>query len=187
MAMFVPTLAPDNYNLLGTHPAGLADRLFWKGYALGQLHALWAALSGGQHRLQPLTLRTAGLTLRTRRHAGLQLAPIQAIRGSENRSDDFDSAFRPLQRRMHARWVSVANAWLSGLVTAPVQLIQIGDDYFVRDGHHRISIARAVGQREIEADVTIWELNGKPGPVSQLATFRDRLNSLRQRAPLWVV
>lgn len=184
--MFVPTLAPNNYSLLGVHPAGLAGRLFWKGYALGRLHALGVALTGRQHRLQPLALRMAGQSLRTRRHAGLQLAPIQAIRGSENRSDEFDIAFRPLQRRMHGRWVSVANAWLSGLVTAPVQLIQIGDDYFVRDGHHRISIARAAGQRYIEADVTLWELGGALEPASRLDTIRDRLNSLRQRAPAWI-
>jgi hypothetical protein len=42
----------------------------------------------------------------------------------------------------------------------PVVLVQVGDIYFVRDGHHRISVARALGQLNIDARVTVWEVNG---------------------------
>jgi uncharacterized protein (DUF1015 family) len=41
-----------------------------------------------------------------------------------------------------------------------VVLIQVGDVYFVRDGHHRISVARALGQEELEAEVTCWQVTG---------------------------
>ena len=53
----------------------------------------------------------------------------------------------------------VAAAWMAGVVFAPVQLIRVGDDYFVRDGHHRISVARALGQYAIEAEITVWEVD----------------------------
>ncbi len=39
----------------------------------------------------------------------------------------------------------------------PVDLIQLGDTYFVRDGHHRISVARALGYAYIDANVTVWQ------------------------------
>jgi hypothetical protein len=42
----------------------------------------------------------------------------------------------------------------------PVELIQVGDVYFVRDGHHRISVARMMGQDSIDAEVTVWETAG---------------------------
>jgi hypothetical protein len=45
-------------------------------------------------------------------------------------------------------------------VLPPVVLVQVGDVYFVRDGHHRISVARALGQLDIEAEVTVWQVSG---------------------------
>jgi len=50
-----------------------------------------------------------------------------------------------------------------------VELIQVGDVYFVRDGHHRISVARALGQRDVEAEVTLWQVTG-PLPWEQPTT-----------------
>ena len=47
-----------------------------------------------------------------------------------------------------------------GDIAPPVELIQVGDLYFVRDGHHRISVARAMGQEAIEAKVTAWHVVG---------------------------
>jgi hypothetical protein len=40
----------------------------------------------------------------------------------------------------------------------PIKLIQVGDCYYVRDGHHRLSVARALGEQFIEAEVTVWEI-----------------------------
>jgi hypothetical protein len=44
------------------------------------------------------------------------------------------------------------------VVLPPVDLIQLGDVYLVKDGHHRISVAKALGQEVIDAEVTVWEL-----------------------------
>jgi hypothetical protein len=52
----------------------------------------------------------------------------------------------------------VAKARLKGVTLPPVELIQVGDVYFVRDGHHRISVARAFGQEHVDAEVTVWEV-----------------------------
>jgi len=53
----------------------------------------------------------------------------------------------------------VADALDEGLVLPPVQLIQVGADYYVRDGHHRVSVTRALGLDVIEAEVTVWNTN----------------------------
>jgi hypothetical protein len=60
------------------------------------------------------------------------------------------------------RWLSVAAAHFSGDTLPLVELIQLGEDYFVRDGHHRISVVRACSQEYIDAMVMVLELE----PVS---------------------
>jgi hypothetical protein len=97
----------------------------------------------------------------SRRHAGLQTVPIGRIRGSEGRCNDFDRDFNPLQRHTEGRWRSVARARWEGKSLPPVELVQVGDVYFVRDGHHRISVARASGQQDIEAEVKVWRVTGR--------------------------
>jgi len=57
-----------------------------------------------------------------------------------------------------------------GTPLPPVELVQVGDVYFVRDGHHRISVARTVGQRDIEAEVTVWHVDGPLPWEEPLAT-----------------
>jgi hypothetical protein len=58
--------------------------------------------------------------------------------------------------------VAVTNGRLDGSTEGlpPVELVQVGDVYFVRDEHHRISVARTLGQLDIEAEVTVWHLSG---------------------------
>jgi len=88
------------------------------------------------------------------------MVSIRDIRGSEGRCGDFDADFRPLQGHTRDRWVGIATAREMGKTLPPVELIQIGDLYFVRDGHHRISVAQAMGQEAIEAEVTAWKVVG---------------------------
>ena len=80
---------------------------------------------------------------------------IDQIEGSEGRSRDFDVDFRPLRRHIQDRWINIALACARGVQMPPVDLIQVGDAYFVRDGHHRISVAKANGQKTIDALVTV--------------------------------
>ncbi|MFN2186580.1 MAG: hypothetical protein ACK2UU_21575, partial [Anaerolineae bacterium] len=58
------------------------------------------------------------------------------------------------------RWLSIARARQQGKDLPPVVLIRVGDVYFVRDGHHRISVAQALGQLDVEARVTVWQVTG---------------------------
>jgi hypothetical protein len=91
---------------------------------------------------------------------GARTVPIDQIRGSQGRSRDFDPDFNPIQDHTKLRWLSIARARQNGTSLPPVKLAQVEDIYFVQDGHHRISVARAMGQQDIEAEVTIWQLRG---------------------------
>ena len=102
----------------------------------------------------------------SRSSAGRHMVQIDRIKGSVSKNRNFDRDFNPLQERTKHRWVSIAKAWQQGKNLPVVELIQVGDDYFVRDGHHRISVARALGLEEIEAEVTVWQLAGSSSPAS---------------------
>jgi uncharacterized protein (DUF1015 family) len=91
---------------------------------------------------------------------------VDKIRGSINRCHDFDADFRPLQEYTKERWVNIALAYSRDEGLPPVELVDLDDTYFVIDGHHRISVAKMLGQREIEAEVTVWRkaaLSGEGG------------------------
>jgi hypothetical protein len=141
---------------------GLAVRKWRDARFHGQLGQIWSRLTGRSGRLLDLSAWRAAGRLLGGRSAGIRTVPISKIRGSEGRSEDFDREFHPLRLHNQGRWLSVATARQRGVVLPPVELIQIGDIYFVRDGHHRISVAKAFGQEEIEAEVTVWETDCLP-------------------------
>ena len=107
--------------------------------------------------LHDLNAAKLGLLLHGSFYAGTKVVRIDSIIGSEGRTSDFDMEFHPIGEEARQRWVSVAIAYLQRLPLPPVELIQIGDAYFVRDGHHRISVSRAFGQVAIDAEVITWK------------------------------
>ena len=84
---------------------------------------------------------------------GVHLIALDQIIGSEGRSHDFDDQFYPITEHTRDRWLSIAMAMGTGKPLPPVQLAKSASGYVVRDGHHRISVARAFGQEVIEAEV----------------------------------
>jgi hypothetical protein len=95
-----------------------------------------------------------GLAVVAESYRGVRAVPVDRIVGSTDRCRDFDRAFRPCRAHGAGRWVSVACAHGAGTSLPPIQLYRVGDAYFVRDGHHRVSVARARGQAAIDAEVT---------------------------------
>jgi hypothetical protein len=135
-----------------------ASRLYHAARRRAQLGKLYSALTGRSRRLFHLSAIQLACHVRDRHHAGTQAVPIDHIRGSEGRCEEFDVNFWPLQTRTKGRWLSIALAHYMGESLPAVELIQVGELYFVRDGHHRISVAKALGQIHIDAQVTVWEV-----------------------------
>jgi hypothetical protein len=85
---------------------------------------------------------------------GVREIPIDAISGTlePSRAAMFDGCFRPTGRA-RSRWERVWLAEHQGAVLPPISVVQVGDGYAVRDGHHRVSVARARGAVSIDATV----------------------------------
>jgi hypothetical protein len=87
------------------------------------------------------------------RDLGVQIIPIDSIVGSMDRTRDFDRRFRPTTQRVRPRWERIALARRRGESFPPIEVFRVGDAHFVRDGHHRVSVARAHAQDVIDAHV----------------------------------
>lgn len=79
--------------------------------------------------------------------------PTAAIVGSEARAQDFDADFALVNRSLRPRHRTVLDGVRAGPLTTPVELVRLGDLYFVRDGHHRVSAARSLGIDRLPANV----------------------------------
>jgi hypothetical protein len=90
---------------------------------------------------------------------GIREIPIAAISGTlePSRAAMFDRSFRPAARA-RTRWERVWLAEQHGAVMPPISVIQVGESYAVRDGHHRVSVAKARGALSIDATVDAVDL-----------------------------
>lgn len=86
-------------------------------------------------------------------YRGIQEVPIKQIVGSEDRFRDFDRAFLPRQKHTAGRWKNIDRAFLSDVILPPIQVYKVGNVYFVKDGNHRVSVARERGGEFIDAEV----------------------------------
>jgi hypothetical protein len=117
---------------------------------------------------------------------GVQMIRVDRIVGSVDKVRDFDPKFRPVSGRSRQRWERIAEAARRAESLPPIDVYQIGEMYFVRDGHHRVSVYRALELPEIEADVRLVRTLVEPDDVhahSDLAAHELRRLFL-QRVPL---
>jgi hypothetical protein len=93
-------------------------------------------------------------------YRGMKTVEVEKIVGSVGRWRDFDESFLPVKVNMSQRWGRVDRAYHQGVELPAVSLYKIGDTYFVRDGNHRVSVARYHGAAAIDAEVV--EIQGHP-------------------------
>jgi hypothetical protein len=105
-------------------------------------------------RLLVLDQVVGALGWRGERHLGLQTISLDTIVGTVDSLRDFDRHFRPTTNRVRPRWEQLALAQRRGAAIPPIEVYRVGDQHFVSDGHHRVSIAATTGLRAIDAYVT---------------------------------
>lgn len=168
--MFDGTLCQihEAYTCLQNHQQGegawatrTAFKLYCEIHNRSVVAKVWAVLTRRPCVLLDLDMVRACCTVRGAYYDGLQSVPIHRILGSEGRCQDFDGAFRPLRSHNKERWVRIAVTQLMRIPLPPVTLTLVGDRYFVLDGHHRISVAKALGQVQIDAEVTVCQFAGR--------------------------
>lgn len=143
----------DQQNLINQ-----ARLLFSKANSHAKKHAIWAKLIRRCFCLLNLDNEIERAPIKSSHYAGVKPVEIQRIRGTQGKANDFDAEFNPTQDRTSERWLNIAVEKMRGRDLPPVDLIQVGDIYYVRDGHHRISVSRSLGQAFIDAEITVMQL-----------------------------
>ncbi len=136
--------------------------------ALWRRVASW--LTKESNELLPFYEIRQRIPIKGQSYLGLQTVPMEKIVGSTGRYRDFDRAFLPKQSRTKSRWISIDKAHYNQVSLPPVELYKIGEAYFVKDGNHRVSVAREQGQIEIEAVVIEIRV---PVPISSDIKLED--------------
>lgn len=112
-----------------------------------------ATLTREPDTLLPFDEARKRLRIRGERYRGFQTIPLRKIVGSVDRYADFNRHFLPNQHHTQERWTAIAQAQYEFRELPPIQVYQVGDVYFVRDGNHRVSVARKRRQEFIDAEV----------------------------------
>ena len=106
------------------------------------------------HMVLPLDEVVAALGRIGERYLGLQTIRLASVVGTVDSRRDFDRMFRPTSARVRERWERLALAQYRGEPMPPIEVFRVGELHFVKDGHHRVSIAIAAGRSTIDAYVT---------------------------------
>jgi hypothetical protein len=131
-----------------------AERAFGKAIRARRRAALMRWLRRRCVARTRLAIHHARCTTRNRALSVVREIPLDAITASlePNRAAQFDHEFRP-SPVTRCRWLRVWQAEQRGAGLPPISVVAIGDGYAIRDGHHRVSVARARGARSIAAAV----------------------------------
>ncbi|MDQ3705974.1 MAG: ParB/RepB/Spo0J family partition protein [Chloroflexota bacterium] len=137
-------------NFTYAHNSGVRLGAYVAARRRATLTRLIRKLQRKRHSLLPLPNTT---NLEQATYLGVRQVPTTAIVGSVSRSRDFDAEFLPLEPVDEARWLRVYSAISEGVELPPIQLIKVDGQFFVLDGHHRVSVARLCGIEYIDAEV----------------------------------
>ena len=150
------------------------DKEFSVARRRARLHALRRRLGGASGTGKLLSFDeergTRGASGGFRR--GRSTVEVSRIVGSAGRHEQFDDAFMPLRGASPDRWKRIDRAYRTGAELPPVTLLGLDGDYFVEDGHNRVSVARFHGAEWVDAEVTEFRTSGRnvriaatPGPA----------------------
>lgn len=121
----------------------------------------------------------APLLSEDKHYLGIQQIPLKFIIGSVGRPKDYSADFKPLKRHLVHRWVNIAMLWKEKGWDA-IQVFQIGKEYYVLDGHHRVSVANALGLTYIDAQ--IWEYKFRTSDINSIV-MSEIYSSIQEKIP----
>jgi len=145
--------------------------LFNRSRFQGKVWRFWQRIRN--HPIHILSL--SDLKLGNSFEKGFDCVSIDQIVGSVSRCEDFDAHFAPIKERSNQRWARIARLFFLGEAIEAVELIQVSDRYFVLDGHHRISVAKALGRKFIDSHVTVLQFQEQISWQSILGQERKRV------------
>lgn len=113
-----------------------------------------SVLTGRRDDLPSFEEVKSAVQLEGESYIGCRSVRVERIVGSEGRCSDFNRAFCPRSEFMRYRWANVDDAYYESVTLPPVQLLELDGEYFVRDGNHRVSVAKHHKLSFIDAEVT---------------------------------
>ena len=122
--------------------------------ALARLANRLKGQPGDKVAILPFEEVVEALGRRGEKRLGLESIPLDSIVGTVDRGREFDRGFRPTSGNPRGRFERIAVAKRRGESMPPIRVYRIGNAYFVEDGHHRVAVARAQGQPDIDGYVT---------------------------------
>lgn len=129
------------------------EMAFHKAKRRAMLQNLWARIRRKPNALLAFGKVQARLRLNIQHDRGIQDIPLDQIVGSVGRSTEFSNHFLPMRERMKERWSRVYAQVISPEGLPPIEVYKVDDMYFVVDGNHRVSVARELGAKTIQAHV----------------------------------
>lgn len=128
----------------------------------------------------------AALGRRSERSVGLETIELDSIVGTVDRTREFDRSFRPTSGNVKLRWQRIAEAVRRGEPMPPIDVYRIADMHFVRDGHHRVSVARQLGLEVVEAYITeiVTEVGADAGVRLEDLALKGHERLFFERVPL---
>lgn len=150
----------DEFNV-GSNIVNLSHQDFSRAYHKSFWHSIFNWLRNKNNELLPFEEVVRYLPTRGQNYIGVKEIETDKIIGSVSRYLDFDRAFLPRQTHTRARWESIDRAYFRDVILPPIDVYKLGDYYFVKDGNHRVSVARERGQAYMDAYVTEIRFSGK--------------------------
>ena len=114
-------------------------------------------------------------------YIGMKVIPIDKIVGSEGRYKDFDNRFFPKSTHLKNRWQHVDEAALNDITLPPIKVYEIAGLYFVRDGNHRVSVAKTRGNEFIDAEVVSLQSEIKLKKADSLKEIQKQIINYEKR------
>ncbi len=134
---------------------------FTHAYVKGFMRAMRSWIQRENNDLLPYDEVRKHIPMRGQHYVGLQQIETEKIIGSVSRFNDFDRAFLPRQSHTRGRWESIDRAYFQDVILPPIDVYKVGEAYFVKDGNHRVSVARERGQAYMDAYVVEVDIPGK--------------------------
>ncbi len=151
------------------------QKRFWR--------SIFSWISNRNNELLPFEEVLKHIPMRGQNYIGVRQIETDKVIGSVSRYNDFDRAFLPRQTHTRSRWESIDRAHFKQVILPPIEVYKIGDFYFVKDGNHRVSVAREKGQAFLDAFVTEIHTPGRitrDTDISSLVLEQEYTDFVRQ-------
>lgn len=144
--------APNEFNRAANYQQ-ISGMHFDAAHRKGFWRSVLSWITNTQNELLPYDEIRKNLPMSGQHYLGMKEIALDQVVGSVGRYRDFDRAFLPVQTRTRARWMNIDQAHLADVTLPPIEVYKIGEVYFVKDGNHRVSVARQRGQAYLDAEV----------------------------------